>query len=107
MEVVAKSDTIDLSPHLDNFEWIDVAITSKGAFIFDCDEGFKPFLDGIWWEDNFDRDVPNLPVGAYRWQNFKIGFWDEDDAMNIKGGSFTLYNLPQVTNDKDTPDDRG
>jgi hypothetical protein len=82
---------------VDDMRWIDVAVTNKEAFIVNCDEGFREHLNGIWWEDNFQIDAPiHLPTGVYRWQQFKIGFWQEDDGMNVTDGEFVPYTLPEV-----------
>lgn len=72
-------------------DWIDIAVTRRGgALVIDADSFFIEFLEGCYFEDNFAGDPPDhLPAGAYRWSGFKVGYWDEDEAMNVTGGTFT------------------
>jgi len=81
-------------------DWIDVAVTSAGCFIIDCDHGFKEFLNGVYWEDNFQCDPPvHLANGAYRWSGFKVGYWGEDEGMNIVGGDFAALTPSALSGD--------
>lgn len=78
-----------------DMSWFDIAVTrKKEVVITDHSAGWADFDIEHWWEDTFAADVPtHLAPGMYRWQNFNIGWWDEDDAINVTGGDFIPHRL--------------
>ncbi len=72
-----------------DMSWIDIAVGRKMCVILDYSEGWRPYIDELHFEDVFDCDPPShLPIGAYRWSGFKVGSWDEGDAVSVFGGTF-------------------
>lgn len=77
--------------------WIILAITkSKETLIINYSDDWRDWIEGIQWCDNFDEDPPELNTGMYKWSNFKIGQWEEDELMDVTGGIFRPF-IPHPT----------
>ena len=76
-----------------DMSWIDIAVCRNATVIVRFSPGWAEFIDEFHFEDVFECDVPDLVAGLYRWTGYKIGFWGEDDHINLKGGTFTPYAL--------------
>lgn len=80
-----------------DLSWFDIAVDGRGNVVvtgFSSGWANPDFSIETHWEDNFAIDAPtHLAPGFYRWSGFKVGFWDEDDAINLTGGEFTKYVL--------------
>lgn len=64
----------------------------RDCVVLDYAEGWEDFAVEFYWEDTFACDPPmHLTPGAYRWSGYQVGFWGEDDHLNVKGGSFEPY----------------
>ena len=74
-----------------NMGWFDIAVDNKGnVWVLDYSSDWNAFAIEPHWEDNFEIDAPShLAPGAYRWSNFLVGSWGDDDAIAIRGGDFT------------------
>lgn len=75
-----------------DMSWIDIAILRNGGqVIADFSPGWAEFFDSldIFVEDCIETSV-TMPteVGMYRWSGYTLGYWDEGDDPNIKGGTF-------------------
>lgn len=68
----------------------------RDIVILDYSEGWGDFCVEFYWEDTFSTEPPtHLQPGAYRWSGYTIGFWDEDDNINVTGGTFTRDSATQ------------
>lgn len=75
-----------------DMSWFLIGVRRGGRdiVILDNAPGWDDFDIEFYWEDTFACDPPrHLAPGAYRWSGFKIGWWAEDDAINVSGGTFT------------------
>jgi len=86
----AGSDPADL-----DMTWIVIAVLGRGrgAVVLDYSAGWHGFLDWLHVDDMFDQmpiDTPAEP-GAYRWTGYKIGSWDDGDAIVVRGGTFAPH----------------
>lgn len=81
-----------------DMSWFIFAVDKKkNCVILDCAPGWSDFNIEFHWEDTFDSDPPlHLSPGAYRWTGFKLGFWDEDDAIKAAGGVFEPFTAVAI-----------
>lgn len=64
----------------------------RDVVILDHAPGWAEFNIEFYWEDTFQIDAPDhLEPGAYLWTGYKVGYWGEDDHINVSGGEFTPY----------------
>lgn len=91
-----------------DMSWFDIAIDNRGnAVILDYAAGWEGHTIEFYWEDTFASDPPkHLATGAYRWTGFKVGFWGEDDHLNVTGGEF-ISALPPFLSTPPVPHDKG
>ena len=91
-EDVMQSQDLDLS-------WLDICVTGSPGDEIIVAHSFgwsemnlaKPYLC-----DNVEfYDAPETP-GLYRWADYTLGCWDEDEPMVIKGGTWTPYRLARA-----------
>lgn len=95
---MSQTDQEALKPEPD-LSWIDIAVTrNREVTLINFSEGWREFIECIWWEDNFVSDPPNLAPGAYRWSGYQINFWAEDEHCNVTGGTFTPYRTEPSAN---------
>ena len=85
--------------HEPDTSWFDIAIDKRGnTVILDYAPGWESYSIEFHWEDTFAIKPPShLPVGAYRWTGFNIGYWGDDDHINIHGGEFIPLNPSRHT----------
>lgn len=62
----------------------------RDVVILDYSPGWAEHDIEFYWEDTFQSEPPkHLEPGAYRWTDFQIGFWGDDDQLAVTGGDFT------------------
>lgn len=88
--IMADQNGLDMS-------WIDIAVCKRGAVIVDYSPGWEEYLTEHFAEDNGIAVPANLPTGLYRWTDYKIGSWSEDEMVNISGGAWARYEPPEAT----------
>lgn len=76
-----------------DMSWIDIAVCRNATVVIRYSPGWDEFIDELHFEDVFATDVPDLPAGMYRWSGYKVGYWGEDDHINVTGGTFEPYAL--------------
>lgn len=65
----------------------------RDCVILDYADGWSEFGVEFYWEDTFQTDPPtHLEPGAYLWTGFRIGYWGEDDHLNVTGGLFVRHD---------------
>lgn len=76
-----------------------IAVDRSGEVtILDHSPEWEEFDIEHWWEDVFETDAPkHLSPGAYIWRGFTIGYWGEDDHLNLIGGEFQPFLAAHAT----------
>ena len=90
--MTATPDNDGVTEHEPDLSWFLIAVGRKSCVILDYAPGWSEFEIEFHFEDTFDCEPPmHLAYGAYRWTDYTFGSWDEDDAISIRGGSFTPF----------------
>ncbi len=92
---VVAQDTPDMS-------WIDIAVLGekRGVVVLDYAPGWSEYIDDLHFADVFEGDEPDhLPAGGYRWSGYRIGSWEEGDAIVCSGGEFVPHRTPAPAGD--------
>jgi hypothetical protein len=89
-----------------DMSWFDIAVDRKGnVMVLDWSADWDEWAIEPNWEDTFEIDAPShLAPGAYRWSGFKVGYSDEDEALNVTGGSFAKADIATPKPASATPD---